>query len=110
MIEEQNDIYNILAKANYAKEDKEGAWRAVFGEELPKHFGLLEANLHGDFFGSKLTAGDIAIFSIINIVLDLDPQALDKFQKLKAHYDRVAAVPGVAKYLANPPAAYFKRV
>jgi len=109
LIEEQNDLYNMLAKANYAPGDKAEAWKNALEVEVPKHFTALEHLLHGDHFGSKLTAGDVAVFSAVNLILDLEPHALQHHPKLKAHYERVAALPSVAKYVAHPPPAYFKR-
>jgi len=109
LIEEQNDIYNVLAKAQYTTGDKTEAWKNAVEVELPKHFAALENLLHGDHFGSKLTAGDVAVFSAVNTVLDVDPKALEHHPKLRGHYERVSALPGVAKYLANSPPAYFKR-
>jgi len=109
LIEEQNDIYNALAEAQYSKDDKTVAWNKALNETVPKHFGLLEKLLTGTTFTGKITAGDIAIFSIINIVLDVDPHALDKFAKLKAFYDHVHADSHFKEYLASPPGVYFKK-
>jgi len=108
MIEEQNDLYNALAKAMYAPSDKPAAWKNALEVEIPKHFALIEKLLHGEHFGSKLTAGDVAIWSILNIILDLNAHALDAFPKLKAFYEKLSHHAGVASYLKNAPPTYFK--
>jgi len=108
LIEEQNDLYNILAKAMYHPVDKTAAWKTALEVEIPKQFGLVENLLHGDYFGSKLTTGDVAIWSIVNIILDVDAKAVDAYPKLKAHYARLSSHPGVQAYLKHAPSAYFK--
>jgi len=108
LIEEHNDLFTSLSKAQYHPSDKPGTWKTVLNEDIPKQFALLEKLLHGDHFGSKLTAGDVAIWSVINIILDLNPKALDNFHKLKAFYEHLSKNPGVANYLKNAPPAYFK--
>jgi len=110
LIEEQNDIYNALAKAQYAPDEKKSdEWKNSLEKTIPAHLANLEKLIKGDYFASKLTAGDIAIWSIFNIVLDVDPHALDKFPKLHAFYEKVKAHPGVAAYINSGVAVYFKR-
>jgi len=109
LIEESNDIFGALLKANSAQADKEAAWTKVLGTEVQAHLTNLDKLLKGDHFGSKLTAGDVAIFSIFNIILDLDPHLFDHFPRLKAFYDRVAAIPAVDRYLKLNIPPYLKR-
>jgi len=108
LIEEQNDLYVVLAKAQYATGDKTEAWKNALEVEVPKHLANLENLLHGDYFCSKMLAGELAIFAILNIILDIDPHTLDKTHKLKAFYDRVAAHPKVAAWLRLGIPQYFK--
>jgi len=111
LLEEQNDIYNALAKAQYARANKSEAWKNALEVEVPKHLDHLEKLLpHGQHhFGSKLTAGDVSIFSIINIVHDVDAHVLDKYPKLKGLYDHIAALPAVAAYIHSDVSSYFKK-
>mmetsp|Transcript_125385 Transcript_125385/g.187263 ORF Transcript_125385/g.187263 Transcript_125385/m.187263 type:complete len:197 (-) Transcript_125385:38-628(-) len=108
LIEEQGDLVNLLVKANYGG-NKEEDYNKVFAEEYPKHLANLEKLLSNDFFTSKVTAGSLAIFSALNIALDLEASLLDKTPKVKAFYDRVAALPQVKQYLDLGTEAYFKR-
>jgi len=113
LIEEQSDIYAVLLKAQYSP-TKQIAFKKALEEDIPRHFTCLERLLtqspsNGQFFGTKLTAGDLAIFSIVNIVLDVDTHALDKFGKLRAFYSKIEAFPQFKRYLANPPGIYFKK-
>eukprot|EP01101_Sappina_pedata_P013639 TRINITY_DN98_c0_g2_i1.p1 TRINITY_DN98_c0_g2~~TRINITY_DN98_c0_g2_i1.p1 ORF type:complete len:209 (-),score=117.14 TRINITY_DN98_c0_g2_i1:95-688(-) len=110
LIEEQNDILTILARANKS-DDIAGELKKALEVEIPKHFGFLEKLLAhgGEFFGSKLTTGDVAIWSIVNIVIDVDPAALDKFNKLKAFYGRIEALAPIQKYLQFAPPTFIKR-
>ena len=108
LIEEQDDILDIIAKSHYS-DDREAAFNKAFEESLPKHLENLEALLQNDLFTSKLTTGSLAIFSILNIALDLEATLLDKTPKLKAFYDRVAAIDQVKKYLALDIKPYFSR-
>jgi len=111
LIEEQGDLYTTLAKAQYHPSDKPGAWKEAFEKTIPNGLSFFEKLLKGDFFGSKLTAGDVAVFSIVNTILDVKADALASFPKLQAHYNRIAALPGVDNYLKNSGVTvYFKPV
>ena len=108
LVEEQADLFTLLVKANYDAE-KEQAFVKTFAESFPAHLQKLEALLQQDFFTSKLTLGSLAIFSVLNFALDLEPSVLDATPKLKAFYQRVAALPTVKSYLDLNVPAYFKR-
>ena len=108
LIEESQDIFTAVAKAQYSP-NKAEAYTEAFATEVPKHFELLEKLLQGDKFTSATTTGEIAIFGVINIILDLEAGALANFPGLQAFYNRIAANPGVAAYIAANTPAYFKR-
>ncbi len=109
LIEESSDIFTAVAKAHYSP-DKAAAYATLFETEIPKHFGFLEALLPNENgFASKTTAGDIAVFSIVNLVLDLEPTATDNFPKLKAFYAGLSQNAGIKGYLDQNIPAYFKR-
>jgi len=107
LLEEHGDIYNVLAKAQYA-DNKPEAWKNAWETSIPNHLGFLEKILNGDHFGSKLTAGDVAVFSILNTIIDLKPEILKNYPKLQAHYTRFATNPLLAKYLGSGIGIYFK--
>eukprot|EP01096_Ripella_sp_DP13-Kostka_P006076 TRINITY_DN2146_c0_g1_i1.p1 TRINITY_DN2146_c0_g1~~TRINITY_DN2146_c0_g1_i1.p1 ORF type:complete len:214 (-),score=110.54 TRINITY_DN2146_c0_g1_i1:86-682(-) len=109
LIEETVDIFNDLVKTRLAA-DKAAAFVTFFETDLPKHFGYLEAFLpSASGFASKITAGDIAIFSAINIILDVGPNVLDNFPKLKAFYEGLSQNAGIKSYLDQNIPAAFKR-
>eukprot|EP00276_Gloeochaete_wittrockiana_P010385 CAMPEP_0184652400 /NCGR_PEP_ID=MMETSP0308-20130426/10088_1 /TAXON_ID=38269 /ORGANISM="Gloeochaete witrockiana, Strain SAG 46.84" /LENGTH=199 /DNA_ID=CAMNT_0027087243 /DNA_START=56 /DNA_END=655 /DNA_ORIENTATION=+ len=109
LIEETVDIFTAVAKANYSPE-KAAAYTAVFETDVPKHFGFLEALLpSASGFASKITTGDLAVFSVINILLDLEPTVVDNFPKLKAFYAGLSENAGIKSYLDQNIPAYFKR-
>mmetsp|Transcript_16772 Transcript_16772/g.28531 ORF Transcript_16772/g.28531 Transcript_16772/m.28531 type:complete len:197 (+) Transcript_16772:46-636(+) len=108
LIEEQSDLLTLVFTANYS-DNKEEAYNKVFSETYPKQLEYLENLLQNDFFTTELTAGSLAIFSAFNIALDLESSLLDKFPKLKAFYDRVAALPQIKGYLDQNIPAYVKR-
>eukprot|EP01103_Thecamoeba_quadrilineata_P021279 TRINITY_DN9722_c0_g1_i1.p1 TRINITY_DN9722_c0_g1~~TRINITY_DN9722_c0_g1_i1.p1 ORF type:complete len:196 (+),score=47.74 TRINITY_DN9722_c0_g1_i1:13-600(+) len=105
-IEFANDILTALAQAHYGSDKKAGYKK--FYEELPTYLGKAEKVLKGDFFASKLTTGDLAIFSILNIIVDAHPTALDNNARLKAHYNRIAAIPSISAALPKAGHPYFK--
>lgn len=109
LIEESNDIYTVLARAKYSPDDKTEAWNNALQVTIPQHFAQLENLLHGDYFGSKLLVGDLAVYSIINIILDLDSHVLDKTPRLKAFYERMNGDSRLAKFKNRNIPLYFTR-
>jgi len=108
LIEESQDIFTALVKANYSP-NKAEAYTEAFATTIPNHLANLEKLLNGDRFTSKTTTGELAIFNVINIALDLEAGLLGNFPGLQAFYNRIAANEGVAAYLASGVPAYFKR-
>eukprot|EP00744_Colponema_vietnamica_P000101 GILI01000193.1.p1 GENE.GILI01000193.1~~GILI01000193.1.p1 ORF type:complete len:215 (+),score=83.41 GILI01000193.1:52-645(+) len=108
LIEEFVDVFNNLAKINYS-EDKVNGYNQAFGAGglVPTQLGYLENLLKGDFFASKVTAGDLAVVCLLNVLVSLEPTALDAFPKLKAFYERMSVTPAFARIFALP--LYFKR-
>eukprot|EP01101_Sappina_pedata_P007756 TRINITY_DN4157_c0_g1_i1.p2 TRINITY_DN4157_c0_g1~~TRINITY_DN4157_c0_g1_i1.p2 ORF type:complete len:217 (-),score=98.47 TRINITY_DN4157_c0_g1_i1:100-693(-) len=96
LIEEQTDITNLMVNV-FRAEDKKEQWKKYLENDLPKHYGNLEKLLSGDFFGSKLTAGDLAIWSVSHLIFEVNPELFDQFPKFKAHFDRIGQLPGVQK-------------
>ena len=59
------------------------------------------------FSGDSIHAGDVAIFSILNIAIEAGIDWTKDYPTLKAHYDRVQSIGSINKYLANKPKPYF---
>ena len=69
------------------------------------HLSYLEVILgQGPFMvGTSLSIADIAVFDVVDLHLRiLDAEVRAAYPGLVTHHARVAAVPGVAKYLASP--------
>ncbi len=113
LIQEFEDIYGDMAKANYVPDDaKVAAWTKFRDEIAPKHLGNLEKLLPtgATYFTSEgPTAGDLAAYMALSFVLDVCPDALAAFPKLAAFNTHIQTLPGVQEYLAkdNVP-QYFK--
>ena len=68
-------------------------------EQLPAHLGHLEKLVKGDKFTSALTVGELGVFLLFNFYLEILPEMLVNFPKLKAFYQRVLALPKVQEFL-----------
>jgi len=108
LIQEGEDIYGLLAKAQYAPNRTE-AMDAVFSTSLTPHLDALSKLLKGQTFTGHLLAGDLAIFAIFDIVHSLDKHFLDKHANLKAFYEHVGANEKVKAVTTVGGAEYFKR-
>jgi len=110
LIEEANDIFNLLGKAKKSG-DKKAIEEAV-STELPKHVAALEKLIveTGHFtHGEKLTAGDIAVFSVLNLAHGLDLTFLDNARRLKKFYDETLAEPKFQSYFATDTPSFLSR-
>jgi glutathione S-transferase len=104
LVEEQADLFTLLFMANHSANKRE-AYAKTFAESFPAHLQRLEALLQQDLFTSKLTLGSLAIFSVLNIALDVEPSLLQDTPKLAAFYNKVAALPAIQSYIdMNIPA------
>lgn len=107
--EHSNDIFSCLAKAKYSGDDfaQKVAWERVKAKDLPEKLKWL-VKLLGDntfFAGDELQAGDISVFSVLNIAFKagLD-NCLDNFPTLLSHYNTVSQIGNIPKYIeANYP-------
>ena len=105
----------LNVKAHYPKtagfEDLKASW-ASFDEKVPQHLGNLEKLLAssangGETFASAITAGDLAVYAAINLILDNKADALAAFPLLTAFYAKVGREPGPAKVAAMGIKQYF---
>jgi glutathione S-transferase len=101
LLEEGSDLITVLAKAAFGG-NKDEAFAEVFATTLPAHLTNLEKLLNGrERFTNSTTTGEIAIFSALNFYADIEKDVLAKYPNLQAFYNRIAANPGVAAYLAE---------
>ena len=111
LMEFSNDIYNLFVKAKYAGDDlaQQVGWQRVKTKQLPEKMEYLVKFL-GDkpfFSGDEVHAGDVAIFSILNLAIEAGVDWTNDYPTIKAHYDRVQNVGTINKYLENKPKPYF---
>lgn len=64
---------------------------------------MVAPNEGGFLIGAWTTYGDIALFSFLDFLLGLNPEALLDYGALSALKYRVAAIPPIAAYLATRP-------
>jgi len=107
LIQESEDIYTGLAKANSAA-DRTAAMDEFLAKALKNHLDNLAKLLKGDTFSGKLLAGDLAIFAVLDIVVRLQADALDSHPTLKAFHAHVGANDKV-KAVQGGVHPYFKR-
>ena len=106
-----NDIFTCFAKAKYAGDDfaQKVAWERVKGKDLPEKLKWL-VKLLGDktfFSGDKVQAGDISVFSILNIAFKAGLEnCLDDFPTLLSHYNAVSRIGNIPRYIEAEHPAY----
>jgi len=111
LIEFSNDIQALFAKAKYAGDDlaQQVAWTRVKKTQLPEKLDYL-VKFIGEkafFSGDTIHAGDVAIFSILNLAIEAGIDWSADYPTLSAHYNRVKKVGSINKYLENKPKPYF---
>jgi len=110
LIQQSDDIYAIINKAQAAKPRSEAHAAALAGP-ISAALHLTEKLLHGTTFtaGGKILLGDLAIFSVLYIIVtDIKHDYLDNFPKLKAFYDHVKADPSLKGFFALEIHPHFK--
>jgi len=114
LMEFSNDIYNLFVKAKYAGDDlaQQVAWTRVKSKQLPDKLDYLVKFLDQKSFfsGDTVHAGDVAIFSILNLAIEAGVDWTTDYPTLAAHYNRVKEIGSIKKYLENKPKPYFVSV
>lgn len=99
----RSEGYKVIFPALMGNPDTEA--NLVFKTEtLPRHFGNLERLLgDNDFFvGDAPTIADMTTFDVLNnFGFNIFPSTKESFPKLLAFYDRIAARPNIAAYMAS---------
>eukprot|EP01004_Peranema_trichophorum_P008820 NODE_7570_length_763_cov_47.534375_g6958_i0.p1 GENE.NODE_7570_length_763_cov_47.534375_g6958_i0~~NODE_7570_length_763_cov_47.534375_g6958_i0.p1 ORF type:complete len:201 (-),score=42.14 NODE_7570_length_763_cov_47.534375_g6958_i0:96-698(-) len=107
--QEMEDIYMGIAKAQNSPDKAAGY--AEFFQKLNVHLTNLQKLLKGDRFTSKLTLGELAIFSIFNIIADFKPDFLGGHPQLQSFYNSIGSIPQIKAFFENPKVPlnqYFK--
>jgi glutathione S-transferase len=111
LIEFSNDIYNLFVKAKYAGDElaQQVGWQRVKTKQLPEKLDYLVKFLGEKpyFSGEQVNAGDIAIFSILNLAFEAGIDWTPNYPTLNAHYERVKNIGSINEYLKNKPKPYF---
>jgi len=105
---------NVFRQMKWGDEAKKAENKEKFEKEvLTKYLPALERQLaahdggKGYFLGEHVSLADIAFFHFFSNLQGEFPHALDKAPTLKALYDRVAARPKIAKWVAERPQTNF---
>tara|TARA_Y100000389_G_scaffold190393_1_gene215193 strand:+ start:3967 stop:4608 length:642 start_codon:yes stop_codon:yes gene_type:complete len=112
LIEHSNDIFNLMGKAKYSGNDDQQKyqWHLFKSDKLPDKLKWLEKMLgtNNFFCSDKVSAGDVAVFSVLNLVVSAGhSEFFDKFKSLKEHYDRVSKIGTIPEYLTQGIKPYF---
>jgi len=93
----------LIYQTEFTDADKKKFLESTIPTELEKFEKLLTTKDHGDhyFNGKNISYADYSVFEIIDAFLVLCSKVLDKYPKLKAFHDRVAARPHMKAYLAG---------
>merc|ERR1712154_521403 len=80
----------------------------VKNETIPKKLAYMERDLTQSgtnfYVGSKLTVVDLMAYNVLEHVVDLlGIEYLDKFPKVKAHFQYVSNLPSIKNYVDNRP-------
>ncbi|XP_064618073.1 glutathione S-transferase-like [Liolophura sinensis] len=109
-------VYDILSAAraisrapnDEAKAEIKRILIEVDGPRILGHFErCLESNKSGYLVGDSLTWADVVVASYLDSFIDrISPEfgeLLEKFPKIRAHLDKVRAIPQIAAFIAKRP-------
>jgi len=102
LYEESVDLFRVIVSALQQEKEKGAAIRKAVETETPKHLEALEKLIiesSGHFVsGSTLVAGEIAIFSALNYLLEAKHDLLDGYPKLNKFYEATLGEPKFKSY------------
>lgn len=111
LIEFSNDIFSLFGKAKYSGDElhQQVAWQRVEKTQLPEKLDYLVKFLGEKpfFSGDNVHAGDVAIFSVLNLASYAGIKWEENYPTIKSHYDRVKSIGTIDKYLETQPNPYF---
>lgn len=112
LMEQSNDIFNLLAKCKYAGDDEAQvkAWREFKDKKLHEKLLPLENMLNTPFYGGSIPdAGDVCVFSVINLVIRAGiKDCLINYPNLYKHYSSMIEQGNIKEYLLSNVPTYFK--
>ncbi len=112
-IAEYRQKYIQLTLVPSDEQEKADGRKKMATEELPKYLPLIHKllrmwSLEGPFFlGSQLTWADLICFDFMQSMLNIDPNILERFPRIKKHYEAVEKQPRIAAYLKTRPKTAF---
>jgi len=107
LVQQMEDIYMELGKSQHSG-DKTAAFKAALETGIPQKLSCLEKMLSDTTFTGKILLGDLAIFSILYIIVtDVKPDILEAYPKLKSFYAHVHADEALKPLFAAPLHRYF---
>ncbi|XP_045166748.2 probable glutathione S-transferase 7 [Mercenaria mercenaria] len=101
------DMFTELVKEFFEKDEekKKELKKNMVDVVFPKFLGLFEKALDQNggkyFVGDALTLADLAVLNGFDTPLKQVPNLMDSFPKLKAHRERVMAIPKLSEYIKN---------
>jgi len=104
------DFAQALTQAVFAPpEEREAKVAKLKSEIIPKWLAIYERHLTGEFLvGKRLSYADISLFSILGLLQEKMPEALQGSPKLGEFFQRIASRPGIKKFLASKQPAKYK--
>jgi len=106
--DECNDMYGELLKCYFEKDEakKKVLKDALLADKIPEFLKVIEMYIQkndkkGHVVGDKLTLADIAVFDILDSLVQYDSAVMSKAPKAKEVHDCVAAVDNLKSYLST---------
>lgn len=112
VMETVNDVRNTLVKAHFEQDDtkKKEMFQTVKEQTIPNFLKVMQTLLEendggkGFFVGSEISVGDLALTDLLDVILQrISPDALDNYELMKAHRERVCSSPKIKKWLETRP-------
>lgn len=108
LVAEAHNVHHPVDAMAYYDDQKVEAKRAAEGfreHRIPKFLDHFESAITGDWVANDWSYVDLSLFQIIAGLRYMFPKRMrsfaGKYPKLSALHDRVAALPGIAAYLAS---------
>ena len=113
IMEHCNDIFMLMAKAKYAGNENQQrkAWAELAEKKYPEHLSWLVKMLGLDdyFGGEKPNAGDVAVFSVLNMATRAGiATPLEKYPTLMKHSKLVSEMGTIKEYLNQEYPCYLE--
>jgi len=103
-----DELFGHLSKAQFGQPRSKAMHEALDGP-VAASLHNVEKLIHGQTITGKVLLGDLAIFSLLYIIVtDLKQDYLEKFPKLKAFYHHLHADPDLAEFFKIEWHPYFK--